>query len=699
MIFPTLRRVGLALVLGHSTAFGASLSSDLFEGSGAETVLEQPLPEAALKDVVRPMTLTNRAYADLAEQLEAGLRDHADYSNILEFAPQLTPNAPDPDRIRWMHALALAATGAEDKARGVMEQVTQPDKDTALAYLAQAMLARRQGDSATAIELTRKAIRKQPSYAYAYNLMGTIKADLGEAEEAIEWFAQAAVYSGRSAIFWRNLGIMQLRQDQITQAASALEKALTIAPNDCVALMASAELYDAAQQPETAEQHVRRCLDDGAGNRLAAVRYLLRQQFAQSDFDEARAIVAAYEDVLVGTDLILAEIALQENRPEAALEHLRHVRESRAGALRRAYAKAMMGAVQDALEIVRTLPMTGTGDATSGAFLEVALTLAAGERPRTFALRMAARDAALVPAIALFEALLLTEENPLAAARQAEAADGVLAGVRFREVPISDWSKLQDPSLRGQLAMGMFWMLRDYKAAAIDTFDRIGPAGTLDQATYLAALAAFQTGDVAQAKTRLAPLASARPEYFSAQVLMAEIHLRHGELEDALRHYRLAAKAHADPGALLRVGVLADMQNQPYVAESALRRFIELNPGNFVGYNQLAWVFIQREMRLDEALALSRKADALQPGNASILDNIGWVMFLQGDPQGAIEKLREANRRSGNANPDILYHLAAVEAKLGAAGTAQVVLDRLFASAPPDHPAVVAGQALAARLQ
>lgn len=688
----------LATTLVAAPAMPASLASDLFEEAGPEGAAEQSLIDGVLPDVLGTMSLANREYAEVENLLEEGLRDQANYATILELAPQLIQNAPNPDRVRWMLALALAATGEMKAAQGVIAQVTQPEAEMPLAYLAQAMLARRQGDNATAIELTRKAILKQPTYAYAYNLMGTIKAELGEIEEATEWFAQATIYSGTSAIYWRNLGILKSRQSQLTEAAQALERALILAPNDCVALMASAELYEANQQSEKAEGFVTRCIEKGTGNRIGAVEYLLRQQFAQDDFERAAAIVDAHEEVLEGADLIRAEIALQTNKPDAALALLENVAPGRARDLRRVLALAMRGAPDAALDLLREMPIASAQDATGSAFLEVVLSIATGQAPRTYALGLAKRAPALEASSAWYEALWQVVDDPRRAPDIALKADDMLAGMRFVGIPLSDWLVLQDDALRAEMALGMLWLLRDYKQAAVSTFDQISAQAEVQQAAYFAAFADFQRGAVDAAKQRLAPVAEAHRDYFSVQVLMAEIHLRYGAFGDALRHYQEAARVVSDSGILMRVGVLADMEDKPDEAERALRRFIALNPVSYVGYNQLAWVFIQREMRLDEALELARKADELQPGNASILDNIGWVMFLQGDPKGAAEMLREANTRSGNANPDILYHLAAVEAALGSDQTAKGLLARLFKAAPEDHPAVIAGRDLGARL-
>lgn len=691
--------LALTFALFSAPAFPASLSSDLFEKSTSDDLIDPTAPQTVLPNVLSDLASANNDFAKATDLLEYGLMTKADYSGILALAPQLILNAPEPDRVRWLHALALAATGDLAQASAIVDSIKSPSDKNPTSFLAKAMLKHRNGETEDAINLTRQAILLQPNHAYAYNLMGLMKAGLGETEEAAEWMQRATTYASDSGVYWRNLGILRFRRDEVNTALTALQRAIAISPEDCIALVASAQVYEAAQQPAKAEDFVTKCLDAGTGNRTLAARYLLELQFSQDRFDAARATLNAHEDALPSADLIRAEISLYENNPDAALAALELVTPGRARELRRTLALAMKGDAWTAMETLRDVPVLDAAQVAGSSFLEVALSVAIGKEIRPLALATIKKNPDFAPFAAWFETLDAIRARSPRYLQAAKEAENMLPGVRFKGVPETDWAGLRHPDARAKAALGMLWLTRDYNAAAATTFDAISEHADIKMGLYFASLADLQQGKAKQALERISPMADAHPGYFSAQVLTAELHLRFGQFDGALARYQNAAKVEEDAGVLMRVGVLADMQDAPDVAEDALRKFIRLNPNSFVGYNQLAWVFIQRETRLDEALELARKADELQPGNASVLDNIGWTLFLTGDAKGAIGLLRDANKRSGGVNPDILYHLASAEAEVGAKDRSKALLTKLFKSAPEDHPSVIQGRDLSARLE
>jgi tetratricopeptide (TPR) repeat protein len=282
-------------------------------------------------------------------------------------------------------------------------------------------------------------------------------------------------------------------------------------------------------------------------------------------------------------------------------------------------------------------------------------------------------------------------------AKIAARADNLLPGVQFVGVPASDWVALAQPANRRSAALGLLWLMRGNDLAARGAFAAV--SGEVHLVRYLDAIAATRLGDRQVAATGLAATAAAVPEFYSAQMMMGELEAGRGRLPEAFGHYRNAVAQVEDGGALMRVALLGDTLNETDVAEDALRRFIALFPDSFIGYNQLAWLFIQREVRLDEALVLAQQADQLQPGNASVLDNLGWVRFLNGDAAGALDTLREANRISGSGNPDIVYHLAATEAKAGSKDAAKALLLRFGDLGTASHPAADKARALLETLQ
>lgn len=106
---------------------------------------------------------------------------------------------------------------------------------------------------------------------------------------------------------------------------------------------------------------------------------------------------------------------------------------------------------------------------------------------------------------------------------------------------------------------------------------------------------------------------------------------KEGELDQAIKEYRLAAKRL--PIAFLYLGNAHFLKNQWKEAEGYYRRAIGKVPKNADAYNNLAWLYYTKNENLDEAEALAQKALELDPSKGSIY-------------RDTLEKVREKKRAS-----------------------------------------------------
>ncbi|NWN83809.1 MAG: tetratricopeptide repeat protein [Halomonas sp.] len=99
--------------------------------------------------------------------------------------------------------------------------------------------------------------------------------------------------------------------------------------------------------------------------------------------------------------------------------------------------------------------------------------------------------------------------------------------------------------------------------------------------------------------------------------------------------------------------------------ERDLGRIIERDPDNAMALNALGYTLADQgpASRLDEARELIERAHALEPDNPAILDSLGWVRYLQGDPQEALPRLERAYRDM--PDQEVAAHLAEVLWSLG----------------------------------
>ena len=97
--------------------------------------------------------------------------------------------------------------------------------------------------------------------------------------------------------------------------------------------------------------------------------------------------------------------------------------------------------------------------------------------------------------------------------------------------------------------------------------------------------------------------------------------------------------------------------------ESRLRKLIELQPDSAQAYNALGYSYADRNIRLPEARQLIEKALQLAPNDPFILDSMGWVLYRQGDLEGALGYLQRAH--SQRPDPEIAAHTGEVLWMLG----------------------------------
>ncbi|AFU99055.1 tetratricopeptide repeat protein [Simiduia agarivorans] len=94
------------------------------------------------------------------------------------------------------------------------------------------------------------------------------------------------------------------------------------------------------------------------------------------------------------------------------------------------------------------------------------------------------------------------------------------------------------------------------------------------------------------------------------------------------------------------------------LAEQDLRKVIRYEPNNATALNALGYTLADRTDRYDEAYQLISQAHSLKPGDAAIIDSLGWVHYRLGNYEEALLRLREALQLF--PDPEIAAHLGEV---------------------------------------
>jgi tetratricopeptide (TPR) repeat protein len=143
-------------------------------------------------------------------------------------------------------------------------------------------------------------------------------------------------------------------------------------------------------------------------------------------------------------------------------------------------------------------------------------------------------------------------------------------------------------------------------------------------------------------------------------------------LETAQRH------APTDIGLEFELAAAYDRNSRPADAERVFRALIAKDPQNASALNYLGYMLAERGQRLDEAVALVKRALAIEADNPSYLDSLGWAYFKQ----GSVENARDPLERAATALPQnsvIQDHLGDLYFQLKRFRDAQAAFDRALA--------------------
>jgi tetratricopeptide (TPR) repeat protein len=105
-------------------------------------------------------------------------------------------------------------------------------------------------------------------------------------------------------------------------------------------------------------------------------------------------------------------------------------------------------------------------------------------------------------------------------------------------------------------------------------------------------------------------------------------------------------------------GMLGDDMGSLQILERDMRTIIKIDPQNAQALNALGYTLTVYADRLHEARELIKKAYALMPESAAILDSMGWVEFRLGNFEEAEKYLRMAAERDDDS--EIMAHLGEV---------------------------------------
>lgn len=134
-------------------------------------------------------------------------------------------------------------------------------------------------------------------------------------------------------------------------------------------------------------------------------------------------------------------------------------------------------------------------------------------------------------------------------------------------------------------------------------------------------------------------------------------------------------------------GAMLEKQKKHEQSEAEFRKLLSINPNSASALNYLGYMLADRNVRVNEAVEMIRKALEQEPNNGAYLDSLGWAYFRLGQLDEAEKYLKMALERTGK-DPTIHDHLGDVYARQGNLKEAVTQWDmslKMWQTSPPSE--------------
>jgi tetratricopeptide (TPR) repeat protein len=609
-------------------------------------------------------------------------------------------------------------------------------------------------DSEGAMKEIEEAIQLDPANATAYASRATLLLQKGQKEEAEKSFRKAIEVDPKSVPVRLALADFLIATGGVNQAEQVLKDALQIEPTNPLANRALAVLYLGTNRPVQAEPYAKAYVAnvqssaakfwladyyiavkkyDAASDILtplttdsktpvadAAGVQLARLEYASGKRDSARARVdAVLRHSPSNVDALVAKGTwlLVDHKLDDALKAAETATKADPTSIRALY---LLGTTQGELgniegakasfaELIKRNPRAGAAQAALAR-----LNLGGGDTKRAVA--FASDAVGNAPRVAEPRLLLV---RGLLAQRELDRAD-----LELKPLLQNFGDDATVISLHGTL----LWLRHDSSGAkreyeralqrdphnvdalaGIVTID--SAAGQLEQGRrriaaeldrspndsrlhLLAATGDIEARDFASGERNLRRTIELDPGSFKAYELLGRMYVQQKKLDEAKEQFQaLAVKQPQSVPAHTMIGMILQAQHRDDDAIPSYERALKIDPSAPVAANNLAWLYAERGVRLEEALALARAAADRLPDNAEIRDTLGYVHFRRKDPAKAITEFQRCVSKDPK-NALFQYHLGIALAATGDRIQARRALEEALRLNPAFDGAAEARQTL-----
>lgn len=600
-----------------------------------------------------------------------------DVDSIGFLAKRLVKIRPDDSDVRAMYSIFLASKDDVTRAEQELERAERGRKETQYVLYAKAMILRLEKKYNSAINVCKKAIAMDKIHPYPWNILGRIYFDLEEYNQALASFQKAIELVPNFLPAYANLGAVSFLMGNRAKSISYFQKAIKLNPRAYSAHYGLAMVYDSVGNNALAIQELERSLQLNSNN-PSALQKLGELQLKAGRYEDAmttgqeiknRGLKGAYE--------ILGDAALHMGDTKEAIRYLEKApADSLAADYVLGFCFMVEGQHKKALERMESVLRKNRHH--FGAYVaRTALKFYVGERIIPEIDLKNEWDESLNKLLSFTAgSFYASNENWAKAYKSWQSTEGLIRGFSLEGINTDTLAKGLKKGELKYLNLGILYYFKNLYADALSEFEK---ALKTNQdsilANYWAAQVCLKKGDRVKAVQFLEASTKKAPCFFASLYAIGELNFLMGKQQLATQYYQRALSVKKDAGVLIKLGLIFENSKEYQRAAKQYEEVTRLYPDLFVGYNQLAWLYAKRGVELEKAMALAQKADELQPGNASILDTIGWIYFHKKEYEKAVANTRKANGIRPNS-PTILYHLGAIYYAMGNRSLAKENLEK-----------------------
>ena len=156
--------------------------------------------------------------------------------------------------------------------------------------------------------------------------------------------------------------------------------------------------------------------------------------------------------------------------------------------------------------------------------------------------------------------------------------------------------------------------------------------------------------------------------------------------EAALQEAKDSEQEILDAAFYFNYGVCAEQGGFVDKAAALLQKSIELDPSKAAqAYNYIGYMWVDRNMNLDDGGNMIRKALALEPNNGAYIDSLGWYYYHIGDYNRALTELLRAADTLKPEDAVVFEHVGDTFQALGKLGEAQMYWQKALKLSPTNQ--------------